>query len=242
MSMVRFSVVIGLVTAGVIAACIVQSNPPVQQPGAPAPAGPPGSPHPQPAGITPITDENGATFQISQGVPGDPATVGCADGQREAFVDPAAFPRVAGCIGEWQATADLRAPATGQPCGDDLGPCAVPADACAAGWHVCGASGALAEVSALGAQQCEQAGGGKFVAAISHCKTQDGCSYDNPQTGSYSCFASGWCSEPVCCGSDCGFGVCPSGIWKDHTHIAVGTDQGCGAIKASRARGILCCR
>ncbi len=213
-------------------------------PAAPPPSAPPGpsAPHAQPAGVAPITDEHGQTFQISQGVPGDPASVGCADGQREAFVDLAQYPKLAGCIGEWGEIADLRAPATGRACGDDLGPCAVPADACAPGWHVCGASGAIAEVAAIGQDKCEQAGGGKFVAAISHCATQNGCSYADPNSGSYACYPNGWCSEAVCCGSDCGTGVCPSGVWKDHTHIAVGTDQGCGALRSSRARGILCCK
>lgn len=203
---------------------------------------PPGAPHPQPVGIAPVVDEDNQTFQISQGAPGDPAIVGCADGQREAFVDQGASPRVAGCIGEWEGTRSLREPPTGHACGDDLGPCAVPADACAAGWHVCGASGQLAEISAIGGDACERAGGGKFVAAISHCKTQSGCEYADPKTGSYDCFKDGWCSEAFCCGSDCGTGSCPSGIFPDHTHIAIGTDQGCAAIRPSRARGILCCK
>jgi hypothetical protein len=236
--MTRFFLIAGVLVAGAIAACIVQTAPASQYPGA-APAG---TAHPQPPGIVPITDEQGATFQISQGVPGDPAVVGCADGQREGFVDVAASPNVAGCIGEWQGTANLRAPATGRACGDDLGPCMVPADVCAAGWHICGASGSLAEVAAIGVERCEAAGGGKFVAAISHCKTQDGCTYDDPQRGAYQCYANGWCSEAVCCGTDCRFGSCPSGIWADHTHIAQGTDQGCGALQTSRARGIMCCK
>lgn len=198
----------------------------------------------QPAGVTPIEDESGAVFQIAQGVPGDPAVVGCADGQREAFVDGAAFPTLAGCIGEWEGDANLRAPATGAACGDDAGRCAVPADVCATGWHVCGETGAIADLfDRTSAAQCETAGGGRFVAALSHCSTQEGCEYADPKSGSYQCFAQGWCSEPVCCGSDCGqLGACPSGIWEGRTHIPVGTDQGCGSIGSSRARGVLCCK
>lgn len=49
-------------------------------------AGPSGVPRPEPVGIASITDEQGAMFEISQGAPGDPAVIGCADGQREAFV------------------------------------------------------------------------------------------------------------------------------------------------------------
>jgi hypothetical protein len=208
----------------------------------PPPTGQMAGTHPQPPGITPIKDEQGQEFQIAQGVPGDPAVVGCADGQREAFVDLAASPKVAGCIGEWSGVTSLRAPASGAGCGDDLGACGAPADACAQGWHICGFNGSLSEVSAIDPAKCEAAGGGKFVAAISHCKTQNGCQYEDPRTGTYDCFDSGWCSEAVCCGSDCGTGSCPSGIWEGHTHIAIGTDQGCGAIRTSRARGVLCCK
>jgi hypothetical protein len=197
----------------------------------------------QAPGVASVTDEHGAVFQISQGVPGDPAVVGCADGQREAFVDSAAFPSVAGCIAEWTGTLSMRTPATNRACGDDLGTCAAPGDACAQGWHLCGASGSIAEVAAIGIDACERAGGGRFVSAISHCETQSGCEYDRTPTGDYQCFPNGWCSEPVCCGSDCGeMGACPSGVWEGRTHIPVGVDQGCGAIGSSRARGVLCCR
>lgn len=201
------------------------------------------SPSPSPVGVAEITDEAGRVYQIAQGVPGDPATVGCADGQREAFVDERASPAVAGCIGVWAERMSLRAPATGLACGDDLGPCGAPADACAPGWHVCGDDGRLAEIAAIGPDACERAGGGRFVAAISHCETQDGCATDDPRTGDYACFEQGWCSEPVCCGNDCTeLGVCRDGIWPGRTHIPVGVDQGCGSIGASRARGVMCCR
>lgn len=217
---------------------VVLSAPPPMEPAAPSVA------KPEPVGVAAIADEAGTVFQISQGIPGDPSVVGCADGQREAFVDAAAFPGVAGCIGEWTGPANLRAPKTNSSCGDDLDvPCASPADACAPGWNICGHDGRIAPISAIGSAACESAGGGRFVAALSHCETQEGCVYDNPSSGDYPCFAKGWCSEPVCCGGDCrSTGVCPDGVWKGKTHIAIGQDQGCGAIASSRARGILCCR
>ena len=137
----------------------------------------------------------------------------------------------------------MRTPSTGAACGDDLGGCGAPADACAPGWHLCGVDGSLGEIAAIGDQACLGAGGGRFVAAVSHCQSQNGCEYANPvESGNYQCFANGWCSEPVCCGADCTFGSCPSGVWADQTRIAIGTDQGCGAIGSSRARGVLCCR
>lgn len=194
--------------------------------------------------VVDVVDENGRTFKISQGERGDPTTIGCADGQREAFVDLAASPNVAGCIAEWDGKQSLRAVRTTEPCGDDGNKCAVPGDACALGWHMCGDAGNVAEVEAITPAACEQAGGGRFVAAISHCKTQDSnCQYEPAATANYECFESGWCSEPVCCGSDCGeFGVCRDGVWPGMTHIPVGTDQGCGSVGSSRARGVLCCK
>lgn len=193
--------------------------------------------------IETITDDQGNTYQVQQGVKGDPAAIGCADGQREAFVDPAAYPRIAGCLASWEGAMSLRAEATGAACGDDAGACAAPADACAPGWRVCGSTGAVADLQQVSADQCEGAGGGRFSAGLSHCETQEGCVYDNGPEGSYECFAQGWCSEPVCCGGDCGdFGSCTDGIWPGKTHIAIGTDQGCGASTSRRAGGLLCCR
>ncbi len=220
------------------------SNPPAgPHPVATPPAPPPAATHAQPPGVATVVDEQGKSFQIAQGTPGDPSVIGCSDGQREAFVDTAAFPTIAGCIAEWSNKQSLRHAGSGTACGDDAGPCAAPADACAPGWHMCGSSGAVSDLLRVTPQQCEHAGGGRFVAAISHCKAQNGCTYDDPKTANYACFESGWCSEPVCCGSDCGeFGVCRDGVWPGMTHIPVGTDQGCGSIGSSRARGVLCCK
>jgi len=190
-----------------------------------------------------ITDDSGNVFRVQQGRRGDPSVVGCADGQREAFVDTRAYPRIAGCLATWSGNVSMRAPASGQACGDDRGPCAVPADACAAGWHPCGASGAVDDLKQVSGAQCEQAGGGRFSAAISHCKAQQGCVYDLAPGATYQCYDEGWCSEPVCCGSDCGeFGACTDGIWAGKTHIAQGMDQGCGKVQSLRAGGVLCCR
>lgn len=237
---------VAALAAAVVAACTVKTTSPT--PTGEAPPAPEATVRDhrtgshQPAGITPIEDENGQTFQIAQGEPGDPAVVGCADGQREAFPDLAAAPAVAGCIAEWTGVTSMRTPPTGAACGDDLGACAAPADACAEGWHLCGFDGGLDEIDAIGGDACQSAGGGRFVAAVSHCEEQRDCKYDDPARGNYECFEDGWCSEPICCGSDCEFGVCTDGVWTGKTRIAIGTDQGCGAIGSSRARGVLCCR
>lgn len=194
-------------------------------------------------GVT-IEQVPGTGDTVVHGKEGEPAVVGCSDGRREAFLDQARYPTIAGCIASWAGTKSLRAAATGKACGDGLGACDVPADACGPGWHPCGASGLVAELrDRVTPADCEGAGGGRFVAAISHCKTQSSCVYDLTAEATYACFATGWCSEAVCCGSQCQqFGACTGGLWANRTHIAQGTDQGCGAITASRAGGILCCK
>src|ERR1041385_6359860 len=102
----------------------MQMQPPPQQQGpagtAQGTGGPPPGSHPQAPCIAPIDDEGGRTFQITQSTPGDPSVVGCADGQREAFGDVAAFPTIAGCIAEWNGKISLRAGGVGSACGDDL--------------------------------------------------------------------------------------------------------------------------
>jgi hypothetical protein len=201
------------------------------------------------AGAETITDDAGNTYTVEQGPRGQPAVVGCADGQREGLIDQAKYPAIAACLGTWSGAKNLRARGTGAACGDDKGPCAQPADLCAPGWRICGADGQIADLKGkLSASACEQAGGASYVAAISHCDAQQDCTYDDQATGGdgdgrYACFAQGWCSEPVCCGRACAeVGACPSGVWPDKTHIPVGTDQGCGAMTASRAGGVLCCK
>lgn len=188
------------------------------------------------------TDDRGRSIRLEHGAPGNPAVVGCADGRREAFLDLTRFPRIAGCLGSWMGRQSLRAAPTARACGDEIGPCDTPADLCAPGWHVCGANGAVQELRQVSAVDCETAGGGRFSAAISHCKAQQGCSADPSPAASYSCFEHGWCSEPVCCGRDCGqFGACRDGVWQQHTHIPEGVDQGCGSMDSHRAGGVLCC-
>lgn len=72
------------------------------------------------------------------------ATVGCADGTREGFVDMAAYPQIAACAGAWDhpgITPDSVV-ATCANQGGNSGPkasgigCAAP-DLCAVGWHIC---------------------------------------------------------------------------------------------------------
>lgn len=189
-----------------------------------------------------IQTESGA-ISVTHTATLPPAIAGCADGTREAFNDTRAFANIAGCMASWSGSPSLRAPSTGAACGDST-PCAAPADACAAGWHVCGVDGLVAELRQVSAEQCSNAGGGRYSAAISHCSTQsEACTHDDGPTANYQCFSEGWCSEPVCCGRDCGeFGACRDGVWPEQTHIPVGQDQGCASMNSQRAGGVLCCR
>jgi hypothetical protein len=177
-----------------------------------------------------------------QGTPGPPATVGCSDGQREGLLDPVLYPHIAGCLGSWTGGQSFRAATTGAACGDDIGPCAVPADICAPGWHVCGTSGDPAELLRITTSQCEQAGGGAYLTAVSYCLANAGvCTYAASKTDPYGCAASGTCSESVCCGAGCnGYGVCTDAVWTGRTH-AIADGDGCGAAHARSAGGVLCC-
>src|SRR5206468_1106909 len=138
-----------------------------------------------------ITDENGNPVMITQSPPGPPSVLGCSDGHREGLLDLATFPTIAACLGTWTGTASMRAPATATACGNDLGVCPVPADMCAAGWHVCSSTGAVSDLTRrLTMDQCDNAGGGRYVAAISHCIAQSGCQYDYSPAADYPCFDS----------------------------------------------------
>jgi hypothetical protein len=86
-------------------------------------------------------------------------STGCADGEREGFVDAAAYPDIAGCAGAWTIPGvslfapsdapacpgltpqDTRTPACDNGAGDDganpAGEGCNVADLCASGWHVC---------------------------------------------------------------------------------------------------------
>ncbi len=109
-----------------------------------------------------------------------PSVAGCADGDREGFVDIATYPSIAGCSGGWSIpgvmpfdpghapacptipTYDTVDPACGRMAGND-GPnpdgtgCNV-ADLCASGWHVCTSSADVASHSPSGCTGATLAG------------------------------------------------------------------------------------
>ncbi len=184
-----------------------------------------------------------ANVKFVESEKGDPKIVGCADGQREAFADVKSNPRVAGCMGTWPESKSLKDPPTGKACGDDGEACAVPADVCAPGWHVCGSKGIPKDLrDRATAEQCHNAGPGRFNAAMSHSPTDEiePCPTITAAT-KLPCVQAGLGSEPVCCGNDCQYGKCKDGVWKDKTKISRGTSEGCGAVTSERNGGVLCC-
>jgi hypothetical protein len=184
---------------------------------------------------------------------GDPASVGCADGQREGFADITRHRRVAGCLATWEGTKSLRDKPSGKVCGDDIkgdakkepdkGVCTVPADACAPGWHVCGMGGKNDDLKTHTTfKACnKEAGPGKFVAALSHGQSEELCPPTPTPDTVFPCMDSGYCAEPVCCGDGCQFGKCRDGVWKGQTRISLGKAEGCGSVTSERNGGVMCC-
>jgi hypothetical protein len=174
---------------------------------------------------------------------GDPKVIGCSDGQREGFADLKKHPRIAACIGKWTGEKGLRDKATGAACGDDGEACKVPADVCSAGWHVCGVDGKVDDLTGhTTVKDCDNAGPGRFNAAISHLPSEDvnPCpSVDAKKP--LPCTKAGLGAEAVCCGNDCQMGKCKDSVWKGKTKISRGPSEGCGKVTSDRNPGILCC-
>jgi hypothetical protein len=168
------------------------------------------------------------------------SAIGCSDGEREGYVDLTAFPTIAACAATWTGQADLRAAPTGAPCGDDLGTCNVPADACAPGWHVCASSGDVTELLALSASDCLNVPG-RFVAASGHCLDPTACTY--PPPGAFQCLdTSAACRQPICCGTGCSIPQCTDGVWPGKTRENAISGEGCAITPAKNQDGLLCCR
>ncbi len=186
-----------------------------------------------------------AKVQFVESEKGEPKLVGCADGQREGFASLKDFPRIAGCIGDWDGSKSLRDKPTGKACGDDGEKCAVPADVCAEGWHVCGVDGQAKDLrDRVDAGQCNSAAGpGRFNAAMSHSTNDEiePCPTIRPNTV-MPCMQAGLGAEPVCCGTGCSDGhKCKDGVWPNQTNISIGTSEGCGNVTGKHNGGVLCC-
>lgn len=207
---------------------------------------------PNASGTSLFADCDGAcAVPVPSPVPGPPAVVGCASGVCAALCNASAT--VHGCVATWVGAASLRAPRTGAACGGALGPCAAPADACAAGWELClgPASGGVAAFrGGITAAACAAVGADPrvFVAAMSHARPDwaplpPAPCPPAPVVDDNGCAApGGWGSEPVCCGGGCATPSCPNAVWPRGTRIHVGVGEACGGLTSDFADGVLCCR
>jgi hypothetical protein len=168
--------------------------------------------------------------------PGTPSSAGCADGTREAFTDTIAHPDIAGCAASWPLSS-LRAAKTGHACGNGLGPCTVPADACGTGWHVCAAPpyGPGDIAGKVTASECE-APMGAFAAAVGD-QSCEPCTTDVDFSA-------------ACCGTRCGTPRSNSSClftsktrWFPDPNTSGPEINRCAAIVTSASdAGVLCCR
>lgn len=161
-------------------------------------------------------------------------SVGCSDGVRDAFLDQTTFPGIAGCKAAFSRQPMLK-PKTGTPCGNDLNTaCATPADACAAGWHVCGAPpyGTDDLTQRVSAEQCQQQPS-RFAAALPiDIRQHASCDFcddgSTPDNGGV-----------ACCGTDC---LRASDVRCTPIARSFGTVS-CGMMEILDATtaGVLCC-
>jgi hypothetical protein len=158
------------------------------------------------------------------------SVTGCSDGTREGFLPLSSWPTIAGCTARWPRSS-LRASKTGSPCGYETNVCAVPADACGTGWHVCASPPyGPTEISSRATETECATQPGAFVAAVGdqYCEP---CSVDG--------------AGAACCGERCvqqnGNCIYPGmtawfGMVNDYINV-------CGAIESNLVqRGVLCCR
>gem|GEM_PF-3923386 len=193
--------------------------------------------------------DNGATCPdgkpCNNGVCGTPEP-GCADGTRELFTNMAKYPTIAGCAGFYRGES-LRLARQGQNCGATSSQeCKAAEDLCASGWHICMKNGDPNDMkNRVTGPDCASDGAGLFVAASSHCVTsQPACSYG---ASGLPCTQGGPCSEPICCGKDCQFGLCKDAVWANETRCArPQTFIGCGNANSFHGTplitGVLCCK
>ena len=182
-------------------------------------------------------------------------SLGCANGARQGYLDPAKYEKIAGCASRSSGaenSGDLRKTRTGKWCGwtaggNDFGTCDALEDACSPGWHICGRNGApkdLTDRILLGdCLSSTEANGTDFIAALSPIDpTSDTCCPASTPT-SFACptdlvFEASACghadpaifdyASPVTCGADAV--QTPScsdfGGWSGAVPTAVGTGWG----------------
>jgi hypothetical protein len=189
-----------------------------------------------------------------------PATNGCSDGTREAFVDAVRFPSVAGCSGGWSVpgllTERSMAPACARTAGNDStnpsGTGCTVEDLCADGWHVCRDASELT----LAGVTCQDAGigpvtaggGAAFFATRQRGTAPTGCS-PGATTGSnnlHGCGNFGRVEDPGCAppfDRQIESTVCAANPpWACSDATSIMNEATVVTKSGSEAGGVLCCR
>jgi hypothetical protein len=191
---------------------------------------------------------------------GAPEFVGCADGQREGFLDIERFDDLAGCALTLSNPTSMLKQPTGVACGDDFPeapPCRGPEDACAVGWHICLRDGKLGEIrsiiTAIECQLADELRDGSFsnlgfVAAGSLAYgSSDRVVCDNDVSAGDRVYC-GDNSEGkeclLCCGGACEFVTTSefaSGLWGPIETPVHQVDR-CDSLTLTAPIGVLCCK
>jgi len=191
---------------------------------------------------------------------GPPTAIGCADGTREAFADPARFPTIAGCAGGWSVpgllTDQSLAPGCARAAGNDgsnaTGVDCTVEDLCADGWHVCRGASELTQMGVTcqdsGIASGTAGGGAMFFATRQRGTAPTGCSVE-ATTGSnnlHGCGNFGRVEDPGCAPpldrqlENTGCTANPPWSCNDPTSIM--TEAMVATKPGSTRGGVLCCR
>ncbi len=195
---------------------------------------------------------------------GPPASIGCSDGTREAFIDLQLWPSIAGCAGAWTRPGVVSETQLAVTCSREAGDtgenrrgngCSA-SDLCAEGWHLCASPGEVDSQSLTGCEGAvppqEQA---FFVAGIGAtttgaCLQSLGVDDKVPSNDLHGCGIFGQPEDPRCSPlvRRLGFVDClqsaARGGWKCGTDPK--TEGSTEARKVTKTDpdigGVLCCR
>lgn len=173
--------------------------------------------------------------------------IGCADGEREGFVDAAAEPNIAGCSGGFAVAGLLAdaAPACGRIAGDDGevpdGAGCNATDLCGPGWHVCLTPGQVASAAGDCAGSTPQGAPPLFFATRQSGPGSAGCGAGANDL--FGCGSLGLAPLASCA---------PLDRFSNDLCAALGAPWSCGADGINEANnvtksgpdggGVLCCR
>jgi len=189
-----------------------------------------------------------------------PTAIGCADGTREAFADPARFPAIAGCAGGWSVpgllTDQSLAPGCARAAGNDgsnaTGVDCTVEDLCADGWHVCRGASELTQMGVTcqdsGIASGTAGGGAMFFATRQRGTAPTGCSAETT-TGSnnlHGCGNFGRVEDPGCApplDRQLENTACTANPpWSCNDPTSIMTEAMVATKPGSARGGVLCCR